>query len=185
MIYNRVEVLEGVKTFTTRLTSDDRGTFTKFNPMDLVKSESISIAFSHNTKIGTIRGMHFQSAPFSEEKIVSCIQGALFDVAIDLRPGSRTFAKWMSLEIHAQNALHIFLPKGVAHGFQTLSVNSIAHYVLFGAHSPKHATTIDPLSIPGLVWPIRDFTLSDRDRNGTTFGAAARSYAESIKKLRK
>lgn len=185
MIHKHVEVLEGVRIFTTKQISDSRGTFTKFEPMDLLKAESISIAFSHNPKIGTIRGMHFQSAPFSEEKIVSCIQGALFDVAIDLRPGSRTFGNWMSIEIHAQNALHVFLPKGIAHGFQTLSLDSIVHYVLTGTYSLEHAMTIDPLSFPGLVWPIKDYTLSDRDCAGITFETAARSYADSMKNLEK
>ena len=70
MIHKHVEVLEGVRTFATQQTSDIRGTFTKFELTGLVKSESISIALSDNPKMGTLRGMHFQSAPFSEEKIV-------------------------------------------------------------------------------------------------------------------
>ena len=111
MIHKYIEVLEGVRTFATQQTSDIRGTFTKFELTGLVKSESISIALSDNPKIGTLRGMHFQSAPFSEEKIVSCVQGAIFDVAIDLRPSSTTFGNWMSLEINALNFLHVVLPK--------------------------------------------------------------------------
>ena len=181
MIHKHVEVLEGVRTFATQQTSDIRGTFTKFELLDLVKHESISIALSNNPKIGTIRGMHFQSAPFSEEKIVSCVQGSIFDVAIDLRPSSTTFGNWMSLEINALNFLHVVLPKGVAHGFQTLSSNSIVQYVLTNTFSPKHATTIDPFAIPGLEWPVKDYIVSDKDRAGMTFEAAARIYAESTK----
>ena len=181
MIHKYIEVLEGVRTFATQQTSDIRGTFTKFELTGLVKSESISIALSDNPKIGTLRGMHFQSAPFSEEKIVSCVQGAIFDVAIDLRPSSTTFGNWMSLEINALNFLHVVLPKGVAHGFQTLSSNSIVQYVLTNTFSPKHAMTIDPFAIPGLDWPVRDYIVSDKDRAGMTFEVAARIYAESTK----
>jgi len=185
MIHKQVEVLDGVRTFTAKPTSDSRGTFKKFELFDLVESESISIAFSHNPKIGTIRGMHFQIAPFLEKKIVSCIQGSLLDVAIDLRSNSKTFGNWMALEINAQNSLHIFLPEGIAHGFQTLSSDSIVHYVLTSVFSPKHAISIDPLSIPSLVWPIKDYTLSDRDLTGATFEIAARSYADAIENSEK
>jgi dTDP-4-dehydrorhamnose 3,5-epimerase len=181
MIHKHVEVLAGVRTFATQQTSDIRGTFTKFELLDLVKHESISIAVSNNPKIGTIRGMHFQSAPFSEEKIVSCLQGAIFDVAIDLRPDSTTFGNWMSLEINALNSLHVVLPKGVAHGFQTLSSSCVVHYVLTNSFSPKHSMTINPFSIPGLEWPVKDYIVSDKDRAGMTFEVAARTYAESIK----
>ena len=181
MIHKHVEVLAGVRTFATQQTSDIRGTFTKFELLNLVKSESISIAISNNPKIGTMRGMHFQSAPFSEKKIVSCVQGAIFDVAIDLRPDSTTFGNWMSLEINALNCLHIFLPTGVAHGFQTLSSNSIVQYVLTNTFSPKHSMIINPFSIPGLEWPVKDCIVSDKDRAGMTFEVAARNYAESIK----
>ena len=181
MIHKYIEVLEGVRTFATQQTSDIRGTFTKFELTGLVKSESISIALSDNPKIGTLRGMHFQSAPFSEEKIVSCVQGAIFDVAIDLRPSSTTFGNWMSLEINALNFLHVVLPKGVAHGFQTLSSNSIVQYVLTNTYSPKHAMAIDPFAIPALEWPVKDYIVSDKDRAGMTFEEAARTYAESTK----
>ena len=185
MIHKHVEVLEGVRMFATKQTSDIRGTFTKFELMDFVKSESISIALSNNPKIGTLRGIHFQFAPFSEEKIVSCVQGAIFDVAIDLRPSSTTFGNWMSLDINALNLLHVVLPKGVAHGFQTLSSNSIVQYVITNNFSPIHAVTIDPFAISGLEWPVKDKIVSDKDRSGVTFEVAARIYAESTKKQSK
>ena len=181
MIHKNVEVLEGVRIFATKQTSDIRGTFTKFELGNLVKVESISIAISNNPKVGTLRGMHFQSAPFSEEKIVSCVQGAIFDVAIDLRPSSATFGNWMSLEINALNSLHVVLPKGVAHGFQTLSSSCVVHYVLTNTFSPKHSMTMSPFSIPGLEWPVKDCIVSDKDRAGMTLEKAARTYSESIK----
>ena len=104
--------IEGVRITPTKLVADDRGIFVKFHPQNDFVSTLDSIALSFNPILGTIRGMHFQTEPYAEEKLVTCIQGAIFDVIVDLREDSKTFGKWASIELSSTNHLQAFLPKG-------------------------------------------------------------------------
>jgi dTDP-4-dehydrorhamnose 3,5-epimerase len=89
-----------------------------------LNSDWVQCSISYNKRKGTLRGMHYQVAPYAEEKLVRCTMGAIFDVIIDLRPDSKTNSHWIAAELSAQNRKMIYVPQGFAHGFQTLADNS-------------------------------------------------------------
>jgi len=182
MAKNRVSIIDGVRINKAKYVSDTRGSFVKFHPLREFENPLDSVALSFNPNLGTLRGLHFQVEPFAEEKLIACVQGAIFDVIVDLRPGSETFGKWTSFELSAENALHAYLPKGIAHGFQTLMPNSIIHYGLSASYSPESAFSINPFGDLGIDWPLRSFSISQRDSDGFTFSIAAQKYATSLEK---
>ena len=183
MIDSKVPEIEGIRVRKIVSANDARGSFGKFQPSIEFENSLNSIAFSLNPQIGTIRGLHFQIEPFAEEKLVTCIQGIVFDVAVDLRPTSQTFGKWTSFELSAINGLQVYLPKGIAHGFQTLKANSIVHYALSSSHSPEFSYAIDPFGDLGIDWPLNVNSISERDRGGISISDAGNKYAESLKRL--
>ena len=91
---------------------------------------------SFNLRRGTVRGMHYQVAPFEESKLVRCTQGEIFDVALDLRDGSPTFGTWTGVRLSAENRRSLYLPEGIAHGFQTLADNTEIFYQMGQAFEP-------------------------------------------------
>lgn len=121
---------------------------------------------SFNRDAGTLRGMHFQAAPHAEEKLVRCTRGALYDVIIDLRPESPTFKRWVSLELTEDNGRMLYIPKGFAHGFQTLVDETEIFYQMSTFYHPESGRGVrwnDPAF--GIQWPETDrVILSDRDR---------------------
>jgi len=171
---------EGVQLSQSDSHSDDRGTFSKIYPRNILREQLNSIAISFNPTIGTIRGLHFQIEPLAEEKIVSCLTGAIFDVIVDIRPNSKTFGMWSSFELSSGNRLNAFLPKGIAHGFQVLETNTIVHYCLTSSYSQEAAITINPIGELGISWPIPKVTISEKDSTGITLAAAASKYLASI-----
>ena len=180
MTTNKVSEIGGVRFIQGRRESDVRGSFIKFYPSRELETPLDSVALSFNTSLGTVRGLHFQVEPFAEEKLVACVQGAVFDVIVDLRAGSRTFGKWTSFELSDKNALQVYLPKGIAHGFQTLMHNSIIHYGLSASYAPESSYSIDPFGELGIVWPLKTASISERDSRGLSLTAAAQKYADSI-----
>jgi dTDP-4-dehydrorhamnose 3,5-epimerase len=183
MLMNQVSEIEGVKITPINSLFDTRGTFAKFHPLNELKTSLDSVAISLNPILGTIRGLHFQLEPFAEEKLVTCIQGSVFDVAVDLRSESKTFGKWASIQLSAANSLQAYLPKGVAHGFQTTMPNSILHYCLSSPYSSVSSIAIDAFGDLGIQWPIKEISISERDSRGVTFAYAANQYAESLIKI--
>lgn len=179
MIYQQVSHIDGVQVFNFDSTLDSRGIFLKYNPSQGFNGSVKSIALSFNPKIGTLRGLHFQVEPFSEEKLVACVQGSILDVIVDLRPGSNTIGKWMALKMTAENAQQLYLPKGVAHGFQTLQPDSIVCYSLGASYAPEYSYSINPLRNFPIKWPISDITISEKDARGIELPIAIRKYAES------
>ena len=177
---NRVESIEGVKLTPFQFSSDERGTFVKFHPMNFFSDTLDSIALSRNPILGTIRGLHFQTEPFAEEKLVTCIQGSIFDVVVDLRPNSQTFGKWTSYNLNSENHLQAYLPKGIAHGFQTLQPNTIVHYSLSAAYNPASSFSINPLGELAINWPISEILVSQRDRQGLSVSSASHLYRDSL-----
>jgi len=121
---------------------------------------------SFNRDAGTLRGMHYQAAPHAEEKLVRCTRGALYDVIIDLRPESPTFKQWVSLELTEENCRMLYIPKGFAHGFQTLVDETEIFYQMSAFYHPDSGRGVrwnDPAF--GIQWPETDrVILSDRDR---------------------
>ena len=180
MTSSRVTEVDGVRINKIQSVSDNRGSFFKFHPGTDFKVQPDSIAFSFNPNIGTLRGLHFQVNPFAEEKLITCIQGAVYDVIVDLRPSSTTFGKWASFKLSGDDLLQIYLPKGVAHGFQTLEPNSIVQYCLSTRYAPEYSYVINPYGDLDISWPMEAIHVSDKDKNGLTFPAAAQKYAESI-----
>lgn len=111
-----------------------------------------NISFNH--KRGTLRGMHFQTAPRAQPKLVRCTMGAIYDVAIDLRPESPTFKQWVAAEMTAANRLMFYVPEGFAHGFQTLTDETEVFYQVSETFAPEHASGVrwdDPAF--GVEWP--------------------------------
>ena len=173
--------IEGVKLVNAFSTGDSRGSFIKFHPDDLLIEKLNSVAVSINPKVGTIRGIHLQVEPFAEEKIVSCIQGSTYEVIVDLRPNSKTFGRVASFVLSQENSMQVYLPKGVAHGFQTLMPETIVHYFLTSQYSLEASCVIDPLGDLNIQWPIRDYFISEKDLKGVSLGHAAHMYAESLR----
>lgn len=171
--------IEGVKLLQTIPSMDPRGRFIKFHPDSLLFDKLSSVAVSINPKEGTIRGLHFQVEPFAEEKIVSCIQGSTFEVIVDIRPNSKTFGKVATFGLSQENAKQVYLPKGIAHGFQTLLPDTIVHYFLTSQYSSESSYAIDPLGDLHIDWPIENYLISEKDIKGVSFDYAAKKYSEA------
>lgn len=182
MKYGWVSELDGVKLTRIKSVSDVRGTLLKFHPPQEFENFLDSMLISINPNPGTIRGLHFQVEPFAEVKLVTCIQGAIFDVALDIRPDSRTFGMWTSFELSAKNGLQACLPKGIAHGFQTTMRDSIVHYSLNSSYSPDFAYSINPIGEIDFNWPLTEYSISERDSNGVSLLFAAHKYSASLKR---
>lgn len=115
-------------------------------------------------KQGTIRGMHFQRPPYAEMKLVTCLRGAIWDVAVDLRAGSPTFLQWHAEELSAANHLALLIPEGFAHGFQTLCDDCELLYLHSKAHTPKAEAGLNPKDpMLTITWPLTITELSTRD----------------------
>ena len=125
---------------------------------------------SFNKVKGTLRGMHYQVAPYAEAKLVRCTRGAIYDVIIDLRRGSATYKQYVSEVLSSNNYKALFVPEGFAHGFQTLEDNSEVFYQMSEFYSPEHQRGLrynDPAF--KISWPIDATVISDRDRNYEDF----------------
>jgi dTDP-4-dehydrorhamnose 3,5-epimerase len=150
--------------------ADDRGFFARRFCAESfarhgLETDFVQRSISFNARRGTLRGLHFQAPPAVETKIVRCTHGAAFDVIVDLRRGSPTFGRWHGEEITAGNRIMLYVPKGFAHGFQTLSDQTELDYEITPAYVPGARRGIrfdDPdLAIP---WPVAETILSYEDR---------------------
>src|SRR5437867_1949208 len=151
--------IAGVFRIELKPAGDSRGYFTRV--FDLPKLQEVDLKFqivqinrSLTQAKGTIRGLHFQSAPRAEDKLVQCLQGAIFDVAVDLRPQSPTYRQWIGEELNSQNMHLLLVPKGCAHGFQTLTGDCLVEYFVSEFYSPEYEGGIrwsDPAI--GIRWP--------------------------------
>jgi dTDP-4-dehydrorhamnose 3,5-epimerase len=126
---------------------------------------------SYNAKKGTLRGMHYQAAPYEETKLVRCTMGALYDVIIDLRPASPTFKQWIAVELTVDNRRMLYIPGGFAHGFQTLEDSTEVFYQMSQIYHPESARGVrwdDPAF--GIGWPSADQrVISTRDQQYPDF----------------
>jgi len=113
---------------------------------------------------GTLRGMHYQKAPYAEAKLVRCISGACFDVMIDLRPDSKTYCQWFGLELTEKNRKMLYIPEGFAHGFQTLADNTELFYLVSQFYTPEAERGVRWNDLRfGISWPEEKVLLSDKD----------------------
>jgi len=161
--------LKGAYVIELEKFEDDRGFFTRVWDKKIMqdqglKSDLVQMSFSFSKKKGTLRGMHFQKEPFREVKIVKCIQGKIFDVIIDLRVESKTYKKWIGVELSADKQKMIYVPEGFAHGFQTLEENTHVLYQMSNWFSPEHEKGIrwDDKDF-NIRWPITDLIISKKD----------------------
>jgi dTDP-4-dehydrorhamnose 3,5-epimerase len=125
---------------------------------------------SFNYRKGTLRGMHYQLAPFEEVKVVRCVRGAIYDVIIDLRPNSPTFKKHIGVRLDENNGKMLYIPTGFAHGFQTLEPDTEVAYQMSQVYSSEHARGVrwnDPAF--AIAWPDDERTILERDRNYPDF----------------
>lgn len=151
--------------------SDHRGSFSKIFCSEELNSAGFKktvkqINHSFTSKKGSIRGLHYQVPPYSEIKIVSCIKGEIYDVAIDLRPHSSTFLQWHAETLSCENMHALLIPEGFAHGFQTLKDDCEIIYVHSEAYSLTHERGIrfdDPMI--KIKWPLAVSDCSERDRS--------------------
>jgi dTDP-4-dehydrorhamnose 3,5-epimerase len=162
--------LQGLKVIQRHPRKDLRGQFTRaFCSEELSAagwtSPVLQINHSITHAIGTVRGLHYQKPPKAEKKMVLCLRGRIWDVAVDLRSSSATFLSWHAEELSAENNRALLIPEGFAHGFQVLEKESELLYLHSEQYSPQHETGLSPLdprlSIP---WPLAIGEMSERDR---------------------
>lgn len=125
-------------------------------------------------KKGTLRGMHYQLAPDAEDKLVRCVQGAIFDAIVDLRPQSPTYRRWFGAELSADNGRMLLVPKGFAHGFVTLADDAAVTYQVSAYYAPQSeagARYDDPAF--GIEWPVAVLDMSEKDRNWPPYATEA------------
>ncbi len=121
---------------------------------------------------GTLRGMHYQMAPHAEDKLVRCVQGAIWDAIVDLRPESPTYCQWIGVELSETNGRMLLVPKGFAHGFVTLTNDAAVTYQVSAFYTPqaeRGARHDDPAF--AITWPVPVLDMSDKDRNWPAFVA--------------
>ena len=163
--------LAGLVLVETMSLKDERGQFTRLF-CDSECSELrpqlhwTQINLSRTSHKGTVRGMHFQHTPSAEAKLIRCLRGGVFDVAVDLRAGSPTFLHWYAAELNESSSVQIFIPEGFAHGFQTFTDDVEMLYLHTVAWSREHEDTLrhdDPKL--GISWPLPVTRVSEKDRN--------------------
>lgn len=148
---------------------DARGLFARIFDAGLLTERGMIARFDQhsiawNATAGTVRGLHFQTGESAETKIVRCIAGALFDVAVDLRPQSATYGQWTGVELTAANRSALYLPRGVAHGYQTLVDGTEALYLIDRPYDASAASGVHYADETiGVTWPLPVSCISDRD----------------------
>lgn len=151
---------------------DQRGYFTETFKSDWFRQHIDDVTFvqdnqSLSAQTGTIRGLHYQLSPFGQGKLVRCLAGAIYDVAVDIRAGSETFGQWIGAELSANNGHQLWVPEGFAHGFCTLQPDTVVFYKVTNPYSPAHdrGMAFDDPDV-AIDWPVevQDAVLSDKDR---------------------
>ena len=172
--------LAGLFEIQRKQLTDDRGFLSRlfcsneFNEVGL-KKPFVQVNHTKTNKKGTIRGMHFQNPPYSEAKVVSCIQGEVLDVIVDIRKDSKTFLKYHSVVLSDNNFKGIFIPEGFAHGFQALTDNCQLIYLHSEFYTPSAESVINPLDINiDIKWPCNVSEMSARDQNQTMLDSTFR-----------
>ncbi len=161
--------ISGVYRVSLTPNTDDRGYFARVFCADEFRAHGLPEMFeqsslSRNIHRATLRGLHYQPDPYAEAKFVRCVRGAVFDVAVDLRRQSPTYLKWVAATLSAENGVGLYVPAGIAHGFQTLEDDSDVLYQITPAYRPGHGEGLrwnDPAV--AIEWPLSGPLLSQRD----------------------
>ena len=168
VIFKETE-LPGLYLIEPQRLEDERGFFARawcekeFNEHDL-KMAIVQCNVSFNKKKGTLRGMHYQTHPYAEVKLIRCTRGSIYDVIVDLRPDSPTFKRYISVILSADNHKSLYVPKGFAHGFQTLEDQTEVFYQMSEFYTPTAAGGFrwnDPMF--QITWPHDTRTISSKD----------------------
>lgn len=168
MFFHRTELTDAVLIELDRR-EDRRGFFARTWDQQLFKEHGlvdrvVQANLSYNHTRGTLRGMHYQKAPYAETKLVRCVRGAIFDVIIDIRPDSPTYKHWIGVELTAENRRALYVPEGFAHGFQTLTDDCEIMYQVSQVYTPGAEGGIrynDPSF--GIQWPLPVSVISEKD----------------------
>lgn len=170
--------LEGVFILEPAIYEDARGYFTETYNADVFEKLGLSLEFvqdnqSLSKEVGTIRGLHYQLKEKAQTKVVRCLAGAIYDVAVDIRKGSPTFGQWVGVLLSEKNMRQLVVPRGFAHGFCTLEPDTVVAYKVDNLYSPAHDRGIrfDDSNI-GVVWPAAAAALSEKDRQLPTLAQA-------------
>ncbi len=163
--------LEGSFEITLKRLGDERGYFMRSYDQNIFAENGLQTNWvqenqSYSTRIHTIRGLHFQKPPFTETKLIRVIKGAILDAFVDLRKNSPTFGQWDSIELSGDADNYVYIPKGFAHGFCTLTQETIVQYKVDSAYSAANEDGIrwnDPAI--GIDWQTEHPFLSERDQN--------------------
>ncbi len=169
--------MSGVVLIETKRFADARGWFSEVYSERTMAPLGVDVQFvqdNHSLSLGagTLRGLHFQTPPFAQAKLVRCTRGAIFDVAVDIRRGSPTFGRWVGYELSAENGFQLFVPVGYAHGFITLEPSTEVVYKVSAAYAAENDSGIrwdDPAI--GIDWRLPDGAapiLSDKDASQQT-----------------
>lgn len=162
--------IEGAMIIELEKHEDHRGYFARgfckheFDAEGL-EHDIVQCNFSKSRKKGTLRGLHYQSKPHREVKMVRCINGAIYDVIVDLREESPTYKKWFGIELTDENYKMLYIPKGLAHGFQTLKEDSVIFYMVTEFYNKEAEGGVrwnDPVF--GIDWPLEVTEISDKDK---------------------
>jgi dTDP-4-dehydrorhamnose 3,5-epimerase len=165
------QFLSGVYVIELELIKDGRGYFSRtfcqkeFQELG-IHDRYVQANTSYNKKRGIVRGMHYQSSPNEEAKIVSCSQGAVMDVVVDIRDFSSTFGRVLNVELTEESGKMLYIPEGFAHGFQTLRDNTKVCYQMSEYYHPESSRGISPLDPElSIDWPLEISGISDKDKN--------------------
>ncbi len=169
MIFTKTK-LEDVKIIEIEKQEDERGFFARQWDSKLFEKEKLNSTIrqcniSTTKHRGTIRGMHYQTTPFEEVKLIRCTSGKIYDVVIDLREDSNTYKQWEGFQLTEDNFKTLYVPEGCAHGFQTLENNVIVFYQVSQEYSPNHERGIrwdDPTF--NISWPLTSAIISKKDQ---------------------
>jgi dTDP-4-dehydrorhamnose 3,5-epimerase len=167
--------VHGVKLITPKHIADERGYFALTWAQDLFLAHGLDVRvaqrnLAYNHTALTLRGMHYQRAPHAEVKVVSCVVGAIYDVAIDLRPDSPTYRRWFGTELTAETGRVLYIPEGCAHGYVTLEPHCSVEYLVSEFYHPESAAGVrwnDPYF--GIRWPAEPTVMNARDRSWPDF----------------
>jgi len=168
--------IQGVAVIESPAALDERGYFERiFSEADFrilgLPTEALSqCVISHNTMRGTLRGMHYQEAPHGEAKLIRCLKGAIYDVALDLRVGAASYGRSVSTELSDGSHRALYIPSGCAHGFLTLAPETTVLYCIFGTYAPGAARVVrwnDPSF--KISWPFEPMCMSSKDREACDY----------------
>ena len=182
MIFTETK-LKGAYVIEIEKLKDHRGFFARAWCQNEFKAQGLTSSLvqanvSFNKKKGTLRGMHYQLSPYEETKLVRCNRGAIYDVIIDLRPASPSYAQWIGVELTAKNYKMLYVPRNFAHGFQTLEDNTEVTYQVSQFYTPGSERGIrwdDPAF--SIEWLTDVQVISDKDKSWPEFGCNQRDNA--------